>query len=246
MRILDLDLDCFIEEIAHFRSDSSDRLDDSEYPPWNEHKLRHFLEEQCGMSMQRRVPGRVFVEHVEAFHFWRGLLEGGALSVPFELTHVDAHSDMGIYEKGSHHIVHELLFVQPERRLISGQNPMYLSSGSYIAFALAMRWISKLTFVYPELYEEQDDYYGFWFKDFDPDSGFIEMKGYREKQFPGYSYMDHEPEVREPAIPFIPIRVTDFHHDGVFDFATICQSPGFTPSSADFLIDIFRQYITEL
>lgn len=51
---------------------------------------------------------------------------------------------------------------------------------------------------------------------------------------------------KEPEVPFLIIpTIEDVHFNGDFDFAVLAQSPNYTPSSADFIIDIFREYILE-
>ena len=41
-----------------------------------------------------------------------------------------------------------------------------------------------------------------------------------------------------------PIEDVSFRGD--FDFAVLAQSPNYTPASADFIMDIFREYIEEI
>ena len=51
---------------------------------------------------------------------------------------------------------------------------------------------------------------------------------------------------KEPEVPFLIIpTIEDVHFDGDFDFAVLAQSPNYTPASADFIMDIFREYIIE-
>lgn len=51
---------------------------------------------------------------------------------------------------------------------------------------------------------------------------------------------------KEPEVPFCIIpKVEHVRFDGNFDFAVLAQSPNYTPASADFIIDIFREYIDE-
>lgn len=40
--------------------------------------------------------------------------------------------------------------------------------------------------------------------------------------------------------------VKDVQFSGDFDFALLAQSPNYTPASADFIMDIFREYIEEI
>ena len=52
---------------------------------------------------------------------------------------------------------------------------------------------------------------------------------------------------REPEVPLLIIpNVEDVHYNGDFDFAVLAQSPNYTPASADFIMDIFREYIEEI
>jgi len=53
------------------------------------------LEKRCGLSALTPLPGCEADEHVEAFGVWREWLRTGILSAPFEVVHVDAHSDLG-------------------------------------------------------------------------------------------------------------------------------------------------------
>lgn len=49
---------------------------------------------------------------------------------------------------------------------------------------------------------------------------------------------------KEPEVPFTIIpSIEDVHFNGDFDFAVLAQSPNYTPQSADFIMDIFRDYI---
>lgn len=56
-----------------------------------------------------------------------------------------------------------------------------------------------------------------------------------------------EQSIKEPEVPFLVIpRIDDVHFTGNFDFAVMAQSPNYTPKSADFILDLFREYITEV
>jgi hypothetical protein len=47
----------------------------------------------------------------------------------------------------------------------------------------------------------------------------------------------------EPIVPFTKVAIEDFHSHAPFQYALLCQSPGFTPAAADALIPIFDEYI---
>ncbi len=96
MRILDLDLDFFLDNIAHWEEEDGSRLSDTQYSPWTEEEVRGFLEKQCGLSPNAQINGRFITHHHEAFLFWRELILKEQLTTPFEIVHVDAHSDTGL------------------------------------------------------------------------------------------------------------------------------------------------------
>jgi hypothetical protein len=245
MKILDLDLDCFIEGIVHYSSDEGDRPDNKEYPCWHEEDFRDFLENQCGLKKNRRIQGTTVTRHVETFQLWRKMIESGELRIPFEVIHVDAHSDMGIGEKSVYYMLHELLLKPCHHRMETGEYIKYLSSGNYLAFALSFGWINKLTFVHHIDYDNNDDFVLQYFKGYNPDNGYVQMKGYDKLRSECEYYNDIAPILTDPDIPFVLCPVNEFTASDSFNFATICQSPGFTPSSADLLIDLFRDYIID-
>lgn len=51
---------------------------------------------------------------------------------------------------------------------------------------------------------------------------------------------------KEPEVPMLIIpTIDDVKFNGDFDFAVMAQSSNYTPASADFVMDIFREYIKE-
>lgn len=44
----------------------------------------------------------------------------------------------------------------------------------------------------------------------------------------------------------VPSGIGESQISGDFDFALLAQSPNYTPASADFIMDIFREYIEEI
>lgn len=63
----------------------------------------------CGLNTERKIPGRVFETHDGALQFWQELIAAGQLSVPFEVTHIDAHSDLGIGRPGPGFVLNSVL-----------------------------------------------------------------------------------------------------------------------------------------
>jgi hypothetical protein len=73
MRILDIDLDFFLDNIAHDNSSGGERLSEEDFKPWSEEAVREFLESRCGLSTGKRIPGKYIIHHHDAFYWWREL-----------------------------------------------------------------------------------------------------------------------------------------------------------------------------
>ena len=63
MRILDIDMDFFLNDVAHFKSFDSERLNDEDYKPWSIEAVRDYLENNCGLNKSNKVQGAIFKEH---------------------------------------------------------------------------------------------------------------------------------------------------------------------------------------
>jgi len=96
VKVLDLDMDYFMTEIAHTPFSSEMRLDEEEYgwSVWSADNVRRFLEVNLGLSKEHKIPGRVIRGHNEALFFWEELIECSKLEDPFEVVHVDSHADL--------------------------------------------------------------------------------------------------------------------------------------------------------
>ena len=56
-----------------------------------------------------------------------------------------------------------------------------------------------------------------------------------------------EGAIKDPEVELLIIpTIEDVKFDGNFDYAVMAQSPNYTPASADFILDIFREYIEEI
>jgi UPF0489 domain len=248
MRVLDIDLDFFLDYVAWSRGEV-ERLEDHEYTPWSDQEVILFIEDQCGLSRSRLVPGRIVVNHDEAFLYWRELVQSKRLTTPFEVVHVDAHSDLGLGDAGYRHLMSEVLSWDLSERQFPNFDIMKgCGMGNYVAFAIACRWLSRLVFVtHPDWRHDLLQYH---FKNYDTASEFIQLKVLNEKQLGDLpiawvSGRVHEivPIRLEPEIPFRLVPSSEFEDTDGFDFVVLSQSPGFTPPSADRLIPLIAQYI---
>lgn len=246
MNFLNLDLDFFINEIAQFRGKGDGRLSPT-YKPWTRRKVRQFLEDQCGLSTKNPIPGRFVSHHDGAFDYWRDLVGDLENPLTIDLVHVDAHSDLGLGDGGWKYLMEDVLHWPIKDRSTarrSGANGLNLAN--YLAFAVACRWIKSITFVLHPKWP--GDLMWLHFKNFDTNSGLIELKCYMPDTI-DVSRMNLDqikslPPVRtEPSIPFTKVPLPSFRHTDGFDSALLCHSPDYTPRAADNLISVFADYI---
>jgi hypothetical protein len=147
-RVLDLDLDFFVWDVAHWRAEAAGRLDAADYPPWTVEESMEFLQERCGL--RGALPGVAVENHGELFFRWRDAIDAGKLVPPFHVTHVDAHADLGLGDCGFIYLMSSLLFAPLEQRRSPRTGDDALSDGNYLAFAIACRWLSELVYVSTE------------------------------------------------------------------------------------------------
>ena len=108
MRVLDIDLDFFLADCCPL-ADKGSRPCLEGHEPWPEEKVAAFLEGQCGLSESNPVPGAVFETHDKTLIYWRDRMAEGKLTAPFHVTHVDAHSDLGIGKPGPGFVLNGVL-----------------------------------------------------------------------------------------------------------------------------------------
>lgn len=128
--------------------------------------------------------------------------------------------------------------------------------GDYLLYAIAFRWISKLTYcTNPK--GDKNDYLWDIIKDYDdkliwnePVYNCIQLVCNTGMDFPEYYSSEEYKEkylnnsIKEPEVPFLIIpTVKDVKYDGDFAYAILAQSPNYTPASADFILEIFKEYI---
>ena len=263
MKVLDLDMDYFMEHIACIPFSVSDRLDEDNYGDtvWSEERVRNFLENNLGLSKKNKIPGRVVVGHNESLFFWEELLEQGKLTDPFEVVHVDSHADLGLGCSSSDFLQSAFLTlpVETRRRIRDDDEGVGISIGDYLLWAVAYKMISKITYC-ANRNGDKNDYVWDTLKDFKEDmiwdkpiSNYIQLKYNSQMEWPKYNdskeykkkYMlgaIKDPEVELKIIP----TIEDVKFQGDFDYAVIAQSPNYTPASADFILDVFREYIIEV
>ena len=269
MKILDLDMDYFMTKVANGVGESvTSRLIDEEFEQsvWCKDDVIRFLEDKLGLSKEAKIPGRIVSGHNEALYFWKELMLDGKLSVPFEVVHIDSHADLGLGTDSAAYISRELLkwpvTDRPEHSRHVNCFGHECSEGiaDYLLYALAYRWISRLTYC-GNPNGESNDYDISVMKDLkeqfiwnDPVDNVIQLiynpnmscpNPYTDDPEDVQAYLDSG--IKEPEVPFTIIpTIEGVNYCGDFDFVLLAQSPNYTPESADFIMDVFHEYIQEI
>ena len=266
MRVLDVDMDYFMTEIAHTPYSSMERLDEGYYggSVWPADKVRLFLEKNLGLSKEHKIPGRVVCGHNESLFFWEELIQSGKLIEPFDVIHVDSHADLGLGDPSGDFLQSMFLSlpIATRRRIRDyefNNQIKGISIGDYLLWAIAYRMISSITYC-ANPNGDKNDYLWDTLKDFQeeyiwdkPIKNYIQLKYNREMEMPKYNSSDNykkrylQGAIKDPKVELLIIpSIEDVRFSGDFDYAVLAQSPNYTPESADFIMDIFREYIDEL
>lgn len=241
IRFLDIDLDAFLSNVAHFRSGKR-RLSGKEFIPWTESQLAGFLEKQCGLSTKHPIPGRFVIEHDAAFDYWREIVE--TRGAELDVSHIDGHADLGLGDPSWVHLTETHLHAPVEDRVNPRRGRAFCNAGSYMSYAAAARFLSKFTYAHPS--RGGNDLPIIHFLNNDPQSGFLQLKAFPPKSHRTHDYERLTADLAvsvEPPIPFQRMHIEEFQATAPFDYALVCQSPAFTPKSADALIQVLARYI---
>jgi hypothetical protein len=236
MWVLDLDLDFFL-------CDCCPLAPKGERPalvcavPWTEAAVVSFLENGLGLSTDRPIPGRITETHDGALAFWKEQMEAGRLSRPFSVVHVDAHADLGIGKPGPGFVLNNVLGIPPKERdgFARYYEQKQLDEANYLLFALAFRWVDRLTLV-------RDP---FSRPDLPP---FCEREGEGYRPIRLRSFVSSLFETRygpEPEIPFTVLNdPAAVHIREPFVCMNLALSPRYSPKEADTLVPVIARYMT--
>lgn len=237
MRVLDIDLDFFLADCCPL-ADMGKRPCLAGHEPWSEAAVVGFMENNCGITSP--IPGRIFEMHDAALKFWLELNADGLLTLPFHVTHVDAHSDLGIGKPGPAYVLNTVLAMEPSLRLNidnfyrAGQ----LDEANYLLFALALRLISSLENVRNP--NSRPDIPAFAHRDACGKYDYIQLSSFVSKLFEAKNGP-------EPIIPFMVFSdYSEFCADAPFDFISVAISPRYSPKEADELLPVLSRYIKQI
>jgi hypothetical protein len=243
MRVLDIDLDFFLNDVAHWPP-AGERLDSEHFRPWTFDEVATYFAERCKLT--RPLPGVAVEEHQEVFHAWRRLIEENKLSMPFHVTHLDAHADLGLGDPGYVYLMTELLFQPMEMRAHPYEGRGGMEPGNFLAFAIANRWVSDVTYVY--IPGGGSDLLALHMENYDANAERIQLKAIDPQDESRLTSVNKpEPVALEPAVPIRTIRSVNFQAEAPFDFIFLARSPTFTPPTSDDLYEMIRErYIASL
>ncbi|MBQ3080268.1 MAG: UPF0489 family protein [Clostridia bacterium] len=227
MRVLDIDLDFFLNDVCPF-ADEGSRPDVSGREPWDKERVSGFLTDNLGLKNTRPIPGRVFETHDGALFFWRDMMKQGALSAPFSVTHIDAHTDLGVAQRGYPFVKHNVLARSPENRcdIDFYKEIRQLNEANYLSFALAFRWVGELINVRnPKSKADMPK------EMLSGDGRFLHL----ESAFPMLFEKKYGTEMYVPYFEYGDYRA--FSAPEPFDFMSLAVSPRYSPAEADQLID---------
>lgn len=256
MQILDIDLDFFQDgRFTDLADDEDKRLSAEQALPWGKEKVITFLEKNCGLSKKQKIKGKIFTHHHEVFFELRELIKRCELKIPFELNHIDAHADLGMWDASWAYIMGELLHKPlSERSEPKQEGNDGLRFSNYLSFVIANRWINKLNFIIneqwrddipPSFLVELVKYDNSGMMRFGRYNLTIQLKKYTKTQIENLNYyrQECEPIGCEPTLPFNIRPYDGFKLDDSCDFLFLSQSPGYTSKETDAFIDIISEYI---
>ena len=246
MQVLDVDLDYFLDAPVNDPANDG-RVSSLECVEsvWEKERVVTFLETHLGLSKDKKIRGRILTDHDEALYFWNELIEAGYLNPPFSVVHVDSHADLGFGRTSASFICNDLILRDLElRKLRFCSNCEYdgcfynIDVGNYLLYAIANRWISKLVYC-----SNQDA------GDIPPQilSNHIDTISKPVRRYIHLKPDDPDEVSAEPVVPlYVLPPANGVKFSGKFDFISIAQSPDYTPEKADYILDIFREYIEEI
>ncbi|MCB9555208.1 MAG: UPF0489 family protein [Deltaproteobacteria bacterium] len=173
------------------------------------------------------------------FPFLRGLIDDGHLAVPLRLIHIDAHADLGMGDAAYIFLITDLLHRPLGERADNFPDDDGLTSGNWLAFAIANQWVSQLLF--PQRDDEADDFFPFYWDPKQPEE--LRMRAATKNQvddvISGRSSIDDfrvNVPATEPPVSMHRPPLSELH-EGPADFMFVCRSPNYSPAAADPLFD---------
>lgn len=233
MVILDIDMDYFQNGIHTNDNDSDQYLNDKDIQIWKQQDFIRFLENQCRLSKEIKISGRIVKHHVEAFNYWSQLIHESRLYPPFKVIHIDAHSDLGFSINIPFYKFLKYIGTENKDKQISDkifediENQKYINSGNFLLCAVINNMIKEIDYVYHETLDTLD-----------ATSDVVECIE-KEKSF----RFKFNSEVLQQDIHLNLISKSQFVITDPIDYITVAISPPFVKKEIWELITILKNYI---
>ena len=145
---------------------------------------------------------------------------------------MDTHSDLAFGPPGPDFVLKAVLTRAPQTRaaIANYRAGIKLDEANYLLFALAFRWVSRLTYVRNPRSRQDVP------QRLLAGPGAIRLTSDIARLMEGVNGP-------EPEIPFTVIDDYRAFRDGGFDFVTMAQSPRYAPASADRIMGLLVPYI---
>ncbi|SRR6266508_3521710 len=257
MNILNLDLDFFLNGAVYRRSDDiNERPDDEGLVPWKADAVIRFLEDS--LNLRASSPGSVVRHHDEVFFIWRELLQRNAITKPFFVCHVDAHSDLCMGSTACIYLHSDFLELPLLQRQYPKEGDDGINFANYISFAIGNRWIYEIDFIVPFFWQDDIPWWSLADESINcPRETFrkgtqlqIELMYAPRKEIrKRYDFPKIRKPIGEPKVPLniIPCKsLLNRYRDVHWDFVFLSHSPGYTPTASDALIPVIESYIAAL
>lgn len=238
--VLDIDLDFFVTPIKYWGT-SNNRIPEGNATTESIEEAVNYLETHC-LLQTGKTRGAIFEHHDELFDY---ALE--QFTEPIHLIHLDAHADIGgglttCWE----YVCTEYTHLSSSMRRFPKRGNKYLNCGNFLVFLAGTGLLKRVTFVsHPDWI---NDYNGVYMKEFDTDSGAIQLKRFSKQVIKDDDFctpLYALPHEVEPSIPFVRVSRHDFHSEIAPDRVVLTRSPGYTPASADLLFDALSERIQQ-
>lgn len=248
-RILSIDIDYFVTPTVHDGSlRQIRRLNKRTYQVDSIPMVKQLLY-RCGLDSQRRVPGVFVRHHVAAFDVIRWLRQMAWFID--ELVHVDAHSDLGLGDPGYVYLLTKLAHQPLQKRQNPKRGWKYLNLANWLPFVVANEWVKNIAFL-PKDGCMSDSHPAYFRELILPSSTRLEIRKATEDDVG--TMVGSDSVLRTQAFDRVPVvasarfRICDplaFTCDPP-DFVIVCQSPQFTPRTADAVIELCREFVCEI
>lgn len=232
MRMLDIDMDFFQTGIHCWEKDSDCFLADEEISLWTDEEIICFLEKSCGLNRTDKIKGRIVKHHVEAYSFWNELVDADKGIAPFEVTHIDAHSDLAYSSSiPFYKFIKSLNDQEMQGQLNTGtifeERENLIDSGNYLLAAIIMGWVNNVKYVfYPDL--DYLDVFDYIVENIEPHKLFR------------FNFCDY---IKKKNVYLELVSPTSFYYEGKYDYVTIALSPPYVRKEMERKLDIIKEYI---